>query len=324
MEYTNYMIRRRFREGLYDQKRGTVNMVTFVYDPIFNYETDFGDNYFDDSILTDNYEFWNDVSNSLKNMVKSENYDLAEYVPKSLEGKVVKISLDWDSDNDQLLITSTLTVPFETIKDELIDYIEGQLSDGWGEGFEQQPVAKTEVYVAYNENDTNDVLYFGTKRAAQDYCDVNAVDPDDYEDADPDDIPQYEYDRTTVTLYVSFWDVGQEGPAKIIQESTRRNRNSRHILHEYRTATLTDDVKKKVEQAAHDDFGMDRKSEDFEIVDWAFGNEKVSPAQERAAVKYYNDIYNNLTKRKNDSYLPFRDDYYPDDYDEYDLFDDGL
>lgn len=87
----------------------------------------------------------------LKKRVNDEyTIDLAEFVDERLEGVVLSISaptikksINHYSVFEAIWMIScsrTLTIEEEDI---LIDYIEGQCADGWGEGFEQAPFYET-------------------------------------------------------------------------------------------------------------------------------------------------------------------------------------
>lgn len=85
----------------------------------------------------------------------SDNIDLAEYLSDNLQNKIQSILLEIDGDS---LSPATLKVIITTTDEysdndyaDLLSYIEGQLSDGWGEGFEQTPVFRVDATIVGND-----------------------------------------------------------------------------------------------------------------------------------------------------------------------------
>lgn len=95
-----------------------------------------------DSIAKENRHFGNDRG-------------LAEYIHTDiLRGKVQRLYPSVEEWNGELwgIMTAGVTNALsKTETAELLDYIEGQNSDGWGEGFEQRPIKTPdgEIYVSF-------------------------------------------------------------------------------------------------------------------------------------------------------------------------------
>jgi len=71
---------------------------------------------------------------------------LALYLPKESKNKIESIIISYDADSSNLVINVLSTQRLrktETLNIE--EFIKGQLSDGWGEGFEQIPFYETKT-----------------------------------------------------------------------------------------------------------------------------------------------------------------------------------
>jgi hypothetical protein len=80
------------------------------------------------------------------------------------------------------------------------------MSDGWGEGFEQTPLAETTIYGVFNENDKYDTEFFSSIEDAERDCEEKQnYEPAD-EDEDYENEDSYYVDTVNVEAYYSFWD----------------------------------------------------------------------------------------------------------------------
>lgn len=168
----------------------------------------------EDYIETMDTVFWNSVEKNCRGLVRRSNdsNNLTEYLPRNLEEKVANIKLNLDEDN-LLHAVCTLTVPVEDIKDELIDWMNGQMSDGWGESFEQEELGNTELFACYDVNDMDsDIDFCETERDARNYCeDMNEQCYEDDEES-----PNFVYDPVEVYATCSFWKKGRKMPITIL------------------------------------------------------------------------------------------------------------
>lgn len=185
--------------------------IEMIYDAHFNLHCSEFPN--EKYIEIEDYRFWNSVEKNCRGLVRRNN-DLTEYLPEKLEGKVTSVKLNLDEYN-QLHVVCTLVGDVKDIKDELIDWVNGQMSDGWGESFEQEELGTIELFACYDVNETiPDVDIYETERDAREYC--NDMNEQSYEDEEEEDIPEYVYDPIGVYATCSFWKEGVKMPYKIL------------------------------------------------------------------------------------------------------------
>ena len=129
--------------------------------------------YYIEEDLCDEY-ILNNSNNSFSNELESSiNYDMNEMGPKGLAEYIDYDYLKLENDIIESIIINVnnskacaiVTAIRELTTEELEiikDYIIGQYSDGWGEGFEQDPIAiyQTE-YECYDEEDEE--TYYGNE-----------------------------------------------------------------------------------------------------------------------------------------------------------------
>ena len=164
----------------------------------------------------------------MKDMIDYDDnaQDLADYVDEDLEGKITKIDLTWNSDlNFGLGALRVIThvapgVDPKSIIPALEDYLTGQMSDGWGEGFEQQEIAEWSCYVVYSEDDDWFLEDFGGDwRGADDRAEeLNKEYHEDYDDEDEEYNEDGPYYSTEARVFAncSFWTArGNNNPISV-------------------------------------------------------------------------------------------------------------
>ena len=107
-----------------------------------------------------------DYANELYEALKKDGTDLAEYIYEddgSIYGKVHKITISADWVNGKLYGLATCEVSDDWTDADtalLKEYLEGQYSDGWGEGFEQREIDSfTEIETSEEYDEEGDEYY---------------------------------------------------------------------------------------------------------------------------------------------------------------------
>lgn len=178
---------------------------------------------FDDMTLANNYSApYNDLEKHIAERVKEDMDEmgpkgLAAYIHENspLYGKVESIILEYrpwkDNQEEGLYIITTFKpgVDAKSLEESLKSYIQGQMSDGWGEGFEQREFEAGNVWIVYDEDDESDLECFSNERDAINSYNSKNEEENNYE-GDPDDEEEYEphsynWDKVDVEVYVSFY-----------------------------------------------------------------------------------------------------------------------
>lgn len=196
------------------ESQNTESTITYLVVPKWDWQQseiieDAFESAFDDYILfNNNYDLGNQIDRTMTSMIDDDpdSQNLVQDVDASLEDKVTKIDLHWDGRRDHLVVTVHLAagvVP-EDVKDAIWEDFQGMLSDGWGEGFEQQEIAKESVYAVYNENDDYDVeVYYDQDEAIRECEERNESDDDDEDEDGESD--KYDWCECNLSLYCHFW-----------------------------------------------------------------------------------------------------------------------
>lgn len=202
----------RVKRSYFKESEVSDNTVTYVVLPKWDWQqTDFDETafemVFDDYMLfNNNYSLDREIARAMKDLIDDspEAQDLANYIHEDdLAKKVTKIDMKWDPEKDNLLITAHLnTKPTAELVDSVWEYIQGQLSDGWGEGFEQQEIATDKICVVFNENDDYDLeLFYDTSRASRACRDKN----NEAQQDEDEDAYVYDWIEIKLNLYCHFW-----------------------------------------------------------------------------------------------------------------------
>lgn len=209
------------------------NTITFVYNYELKYSqsdvSDYSFRSFDDSVL---FKYINSVDpdEEIEEMVATDFEELgpeglAQYISdkeNDLRNSVEAIVGKFDAEKQQLFMICTLKPEVDpkdiitydgsaeyTVEDALKDYIDGQLSDGWGEGFEQQEIEMGTAYCVYNEDDDYDCEWFADEREAMDDCNSKNDYSENYEsDEDEEESASYDWCPVNVKATCSFWSRG--------------------------------------------------------------------------------------------------------------------
>ena len=244
------------------------NTITFVYNYELKYsQWDVSDDSFrsfDDSVL---FKYANSVDpdKEIEKMVAVDFEELgpeglAQYISDKetdLQNSVESIVANFNAEKQQLFVTCTLKpgvdpedlISYEdnvehTVEDALKDYIDGQLSDGWGEGFEQQEIEMGTAYCVYNEDDEYDCEWFADESEAMSDCNSKNDYSESYED-DEDEVETASYDWCPVNVKAtcSFWSHGsllakvlingEDAVAVPVKESTELSEASQVVADEY-------------------------------------------------------------------------------------------
>ncbi len=244
------------------------NTITFVYNYELKYsQWDVSDDsfrLFDDSVLF-NYVDSVDPDEEIERMVAADFEELgpeglAQYISDKevdLRNSVEAIVGKFDTEKQQLFMICTLKpgvdpedlISYEdnvehTVEDALKDYIEGQLSDGWGEGFEQQEIEMGTAYCVYNEDDDYDCEWFADEREAMDDCRSKNDYSENYEDDEGEgENASYDWCPVNVKATCSFWSRGsllakvlingEDADALPVRESTELSEASQVTADEY-------------------------------------------------------------------------------------------
>ena len=210
------------RTHLSEDADGAGDRIILTYTAYANWHNDVlpdGDflSVFDDGMLWNNSRNATNWANACDAIGSGPGDDeLADYIDEKYHPHaakaVKKITMEFDKNNEQLLVAVKLNTKAtdEIIKD-VVDYVNGQMSDGWGEGFEQTPVFDAQIYAVYNDYDID--LYVNERDAERALTRLQYEQEND--DEDDDHSSDYVMDEVNVELFYSFYKHGVKLPAKV-------------------------------------------------------------------------------------------------------------
>ena len=106
----------------------------------------------DEGDVTKDFEYKNELIKAFNSYNKNE--DLSKYLDKEYDitKKIKYIRLNLDK--DLKLVTNIVTNEDLTIREQndMLDWMKGQFSDGWGEGFQQRPIKSFKVTHDYKND----------------------------------------------------------------------------------------------------------------------------------------------------------------------------
>ncbi len=140
--------------------------------------------------ITSNFEYGDELGDAIE---EDSNINFVEYMDSDYMGrdqvakKLKSITLSLNDDNTLCTIIIAKEELTDEDKDVILDYMKGQFSDGWGEGFEQHPIC------SYTE--TEEIEY-------EDMEEVEDEDGNVYEEP----YTYTDYEDVRYEVLVSWWD----------------------------------------------------------------------------------------------------------------------
>lgn len=208
-------MRRRINSAYEDE-----TVIVMDFEPYWSYYSpELSEDQMDGTEELQDIDSWDvDYQDKMEEMIDGDEnaQDLANYVDEDLEGKITKIDLTWNRQINYGLgglrvITHVAPgVDPNSIIEPLTDYLEGQMTDGWGEGFEQQEIAEWSCYVVYSDDDRFFIEDFGgdwraADNRAEELNEEYHEDYDDDEDSDYSEEGPYFSCEARSFANCSFW-----------------------------------------------------------------------------------------------------------------------
>ena len=219
--------KRRMRES-----ETSKHTITFMYEPRLRYEQyDISDRAFDyqfddwvlynsnygfnplgkvaDAVATDFEELG---STGLAQYIDDYEGDLKDYVESIIgsfdpDKEILYMDCVLKEGADPKQIIEWMDGKEKPLDEALKSYIDGQISDGWGEGFEQQEIDDADCWCAYNTDDEEDCQFYGNERDAVNEAEANTYEEETDDDGDVvEEACTWDWCKVNVRVYCSFYD----------------------------------------------------------------------------------------------------------------------